>query len=127
MIVIDEVAALRGLRYAVNLKGPGHHSPGRRYAVADYAAGTLAPCCMVGTALAHLGVAPSVMAACGNSRTIGVIALSLRYSGIEITPQAVRLLAEAQQIQDDHKGADSRWGAALRGAELLSVSSETAR
>lgn len=126
MIVIDEGAALRGLRHAVDLQGPGYRSPDRRYTTRNGVTGALVPCCIVGTALAHLGVSLSAMVACGNSQVIGIITLGLRHYGVEITPEAENILTEAQLVQDDHQGADSRWGAALRAAELLSAGNKGA-
>jgi hypothetical protein len=123
MIVLDEGDVVSGLRRAVSGKGAPYTYPSGHVCV--YATKTsdgFDPQCLVGYALATLGVPLRLMFELGNQANAIFLASALSEHGFDLTPRAVQLLTVAQRIQD--KGRS--WGAALAAVERYTAAATDA-
>lgn len=140
-VTFDETDALCGLRAAVAEKGADYkYEPpagGPQYACVYVweTDGTLAPRCIVGYALHHMGVPLELLrtpmsngtAECGSDgpdEDVRYLAQRLQPHGYVLTEGAVRVLQAAQNVQDEvftflvyDNTRDVTWGAALKAAE----------
>jgi hypothetical protein len=129
-LVIDVDDALRGLREARDEKGADYiyQKPDPSHNVCVYCweiDGQMQPRCIVGVALAKLGVPPKLMYQLANDLSIHALAECLRHRGYNITTDAVYVMRAAQCVQDAALGEESRrppdekvtWGAAVAAAE----------
>jgi len=118
MIVFDERDALNGLRQAVSGKGAPYVYQWTQCMYTDEVDGTLEPRCMVGYALAALGIPLQLVAKLGNKASIAELAQRLREHGYSFTSQAVEVLNIAQLIQD---GAAFVWISKTPDGEIFST------
>jgi hypothetical protein len=131
MILIDQDSALEGLRHAVATKGPHHVAGELLYVTSDIKTGKLKPCCMIGTALAFIGIPLEVLSQpCVNTARIDSIVPDLLRADVTLTPAAVACFEAAQQVQDGldsdgiNYGGPDMWGAALKAAERAAKAEE---
>lgn len=118
-VTIEGADAIRGLRHAVATRGASYvyQAPGPGADVCVYAwpddTGTIAPSCIVGMALEHLGVPLDLIIAQGNAETIPGVARGLSLYGYVFSHPAIAVLHVAQLAQDKRRD----WGQALDAAE----------
>lgn len=124
MLTIDRADAIRGLRAAVANKGSYYVYRQRPMYVMRNEDGSLTGACIVGCALAALGVPLELMFHGYNHGSAGILAMDLRRKGVHITDDALACFYAAQAIQD--RGCDATffvgptsWGAALAAAERV--------
>lgn len=128
-LVINVDDALRGLREARDEKGADYiyQKPDPSHTTCVYCweiDGQVQPQCIVGYALAKLGVPPELMYELANEVSAYALAEKLRPRGYHITRTAVFVLRAAQCVQDAAVGTGERppdnqinWGAAVAAAE----------
>lgn len=127
--------ALDALRHVVNEVGPQHvyQTPAPELGSCVYAwpvNGDLKPQCIIGYALAHLGIPLQLIHDLGNDMNIHGLAVKLSAHGYRLTPAALTIFRTAQYVQDailvpgtqeptPEVAERCTWGKALAAAERV--------
>lgn len=139
MITFTEQDALNGLRQAVSGRGASYVYPQGRCIYVTAMNGDLEPSCMVGYALASMGVPLRLIyeSFC-NTNAFPSLAMYLNHNhGYHFTPGAIKVLNAAQVVQDKgtslcwcptctaESARGSTWGEALAAAVAVAQRSAT--